>query len=124
MTVAGCVCWPTNPRGAFLCGAGPETCISAGTLPPLPPNAPVPPQPPLAGPPCTDCPNILLMFTDDQDLVLGGWDGLDGQGPGPMVQTKRAIAQRGATATEWRIHTPICAPSRTEMQSGRYASDV
>ena len=96
---------------------GPTKCTSAGSLPPPPPTPPAAPHLPAAGPPCKDCPNILLMFTDDQDLVLGGWEG-------PMVQTKKVIGDRGATATEWRIHTPICAPSRTEMQSGRYYHNI
>ena len=49
-----------------------------------------------------------------------GWDG-EGNGGGtyPMRQTQRHIAEQGATATQWRIHTPICAPSRSEMQSGK-----
>ena len=93
------------------------SCVSAGQLPPPPPTYPSPPNPPKAGKPCNDCPNILLMFTDDQDYVLGGWET-------PMKQTQARIAARGATATQWRIHTPICAPSRSEMQSGRYYMNV
>eukprot|EP01060_Flectonema_neradi_P040803 TRINITY_DN9425_c0_g1_i1.p1 TRINITY_DN9425_c0_g1~~TRINITY_DN9425_c0_g1_i1.p1 ORF type:complete len:579 (+),score=79.25 TRINITY_DN9425_c0_g1_i1:25-1737(+) len=72
----------------------------------------VAPWPPPAGEPCTDCPNIVLMFTDDQDMIIGGWDRMD--------KTKRSIQEQGALATEWRIHTPVCAPSRSELQSGRY----
>jgi hypothetical protein len=34
-----------------------------------------------------------------------------------MRQVQTQIAGRGATATHWRIHTPICAPSRSELQS-------
>jgi hypothetical protein len=34
-----------------------------------------------------------------------------------MRQVQAQIAGRGATATHWRIHTPICAPSRSELQS-------
>ena len=49
------------------------------------------------------------MMTDDQDSELGGWE--------PMRQVQARIAGRGATATHWRIHTPICAPSRSELQS-------
>jgi hypothetical protein len=33
--------------------------------PPTPPPTPAPPAP-TPGPACTDCPNILFMFTDDQ----------------------------------------------------------
>ena len=55
------------------------------------------------GPVCRDCPNIVFALTDDQDLTLGGWT--------PMRQTQQAIQAKGATLTEWRIHTPICSPS-------------
>ena len=42
---------------------------SPGPAPgPAPPPAPAPPPP---GPACKDCPNIVLMFTDDQDLLIG-----------------------------------------------------
>ena len=109
------------------CGGGTEGemrlggCTSAGKLPPPPPSYPPPAQPPKAGPICKDCPNILLMFTDDQDLVLGGWES---EGVSPMKNTQAKIGARGATATEWRIATPICAPSRSEMQTGRYYPNV
>lgn len=42
----------------------------------------------------------------------------------PMKKTQARIGTRGATASEWRIATPICAPSRSEMQSGRYYPNV
>jgi len=56
------------------------------------------------------------MFTDDQDEIIGGWE--------PMEQTRKVVGERGATATDWRIHTPICAASRSELQSGRYGRDT
>eukprot|EP01046_Picozoa_sp_COSAG06_P054036 COSAG06_NODE_9504_length_1885_cov_1.581187_1_plen_104_part_00 len=74
-------------------------------------NAPVLPAPP-PGPVCTDCPNILFAITDDQDLTIGGWDN--------MHAVKSKMGATGVTATQWRIHTPICAPSRSELFSGRY----
>mmetsp|Transcript_59848 Transcript_59848/g.165550 ORF Transcript_59848/g.165550 Transcript_59848/m.165550 type:complete len:558 (+) Transcript_59848:34-1707(+) len=77
-------------------------------------SRPVQPDPP--GPACKDCPNIVLMLTDDQDILIGGW--------GPMVQTQRLIADAGMTATSWRIHTPICAPSRAELLTGRYFHNI
>lgn len=91
-----------------------DQCISGAASLPVPPPPPSPPSPP--GPPCKDCPNILLMFTDDQDLTIGGWDG--------MRQTKRLVAEQGATLTRWSIHTPICAPSRSELMSGRYFHNI
>jgi N-acetylglucosamine-6-sulfatase len=65
-------------------------------------------------------PNILLMLTDDQDIMLGGYPS-DGE---PMSQTRRLIQEMGAIATQWRIHTPICGPSRAELQSGRYYHNI
>ena len=117
---------------------GPTKCVSAGKLPPPPPPSKPASSPPVAGAPCTDCPNILLMvndffsssyapqlhisrtsaahfhcsccdlqFTDDQDLVLGGWDGIGWDGP--MVQTKKFIAQRGVNARECNFqHICFC----------------
>jgi len=61
-------------------------------------------------------PNVMLMFTDDQDVELGGWK--------PMVQTQELIQKKGAFASQWRIHTPICGPSRAEIQSGRYFHNI
>jgi len=73
--------------------------------------------PPPAGKACTDCPNIVLLLTDDQDELIGGWKG-------PMSQTEATIRPAGVFATEFRIHTPICAPSRSELQSGRYYQNI
>jgi hypothetical protein len=103
--------------GNCTSGSGPVT-----PTPPTPGPAPTPaPSPvPPPGPACTDCPNILLMFTDDQDLTIGGWD-LD---KGVMVQAQRMVGDLGATSTNWMIHTPICAPSRAELLSGRYLHNI
>ena len=68
------------------------------------------------GPACKDCPNIIFSITDDQDLVLGGWE--------PMRQTQKVLAERGVTMSQWRIHTPICSPSRSELVSSRYYHNV
>ena len=88
-------------------------CSGAGCFPP-----------PAHGPVCADCPNIVFSLTDDQDVLLGGWE--------PMVQTRAALLDggggggggRGAMLTNWRIHTPICSPSRSETISGRYFHNV
>lgn len=58
------------------------------------------------------------MFTDDQDLTIGGW------GDGVMTQTKAVLQARGANAVNWTIHTPICAPSRGELMTGRYYHNI
>jgi arylsulfatase A-like enzyme len=41
-----------------------------------------------------------------------------------MVQTRKAVGAKGTTATQWRIHTPICAASRSELLSGRYFHNI
>ena len=66
----------------------------------------------------------MFMITDDQDELLGG--GVQGGNAGgdPMRQTRARIGAAGATGTEWRIHTPICAPSRSELQTGKYYHNV
>ena len=114
-----CVVYDANPTAQSKCFrrevCAPKKCDASTAWntfvkpggPPLPPQpAPIPTPPPTPPPPaptpgpaCKDCPNILLMFTDDQDEIVGGWK--------PMVQTREAIGQHGATATQWRIHTPV-----------------
>jgi hypothetical protein len=72
--------------------------------------------PPPHGPPCKDCPNIVFSLTDDQDVALGGWN--------PMTKTQDLLEKTGALLTNWRIHTPICSPSRSETVSGRYFHNI
>jgi hypothetical protein len=93
------------------------TSGSASTWVPPPPL----PPPPAPGPACAGCPNIVLMFTDDQDLLIGGWDPDE---VGTMRQTQATIADAGLTMTQWVIHTPICAPSRSELLSGKYFHNI
>ena len=50
------------------------------------------------------------------DLYMGGWT--------PMKQTIRLLSDRGATATNWFIHTPVCCPSRGEILTGRYFHNI
>lgn len=57
-----------------------------------------------------------VCHTDDQDYVIGGWD--------EMPQTKALIGDAGVTFSSWRIHTPICAVSRSALQSGRYLQNI
>ena len=42
----------------------------------------------------------------------------------PMPKTKALMADLGATATNFFIHTPICCPSRSELLSGRYFHNI
>ena len=41
-----------------------------------------------------------------------------------MPQTLRTIADKGAFAENWFIHTPVCCPSRAEFLSGRYFHNI
>ena len=101
----------------------PSPTIVAGACTSGAPNAPPSPAPaPAPGAACSDCPNIVLMFTDDQDLLIGGYDP-SGKSK-TMAQTQATIADAGLTMTHWAIHTPICAPSRAELMSGRYYHNV
>jgi arylsulfatase A-like enzyme len=120
-------CWRRSTCVPAQCQAASgeyDTYMKPGAppLPPTPPR-PYPDRTPL-GPPCApkDCPNIVFSITDDQDLLLGGWEN---HGPtNPMRQTQQLIAAAGATLTHWRIHTPVCSPSRSELVSGRYFHNI
>jgi arylsulfatase A-like enzyme len=37
-----------------------------------------------------------------------------------MQKTQSLLVEKGATANQWFIHTPICCPSRSELVTGRY----
>jgi N-acetylglucosamine-6-sulfatase len=45
------------------------------------------------------------------DLALGGFT--------PLKKTAKLLSSRGATATNYFIHTPICCPSRSELLTGK-----
>ena len=79
--------------------------------------AAVPPSPQRARP------NIVWFLTDDQDQMLGG-SFPQINGTGPMPKTKALMADLGATANNFYIHTPICCPSRSELLSGRYFHNI
>lgn len=61
-------------------------------------------------------PNIILLITDDQDVVLGGLD--------QMPILKRLLMERGTTFHNAFVHTPICCPSRMSIMSGRYLQNL
>ncbi|XP_055905901.1 N-acetylglucosamine-6-sulfatase-like [Eupeodes corollae] len=58
-------------------------------------------------------PNILLILTDDQDIVLHGLT--------PMHNVQQLIGSNGATFSNAFTSSPICCPSRASILSGMYA---
>eukprot|EP00755_Sulcionema_specki_P037288 Sspe_Gene.108646::Locus_87771_Transcript_1_1_Confidence_1.000_Length_1026::g.108646::m.108646/K01137/GNS; N-acetylglucosamine-6-sulfatase len=74
---------------------------------------------------CADAkaPNIVFILTDDQDQMLGGsFPTLNNSTP--MPRTQEEMQNKGAMATNWYIHTPICCPSRSELVTGRYFHNI
>jgi N-acetylglucosamine-6-sulfatase len=57
-------------------------------------------------------PNIVLLLTDDQDVLLGGMDYM------PHLQT--LLQEEGVTFESGYVHTPICCPSRSSILTGSY----
>ena len=57
-------------------------------------------------------PNILLLITDDQDVLVGGTDHM------PLLN--KLLVKEGTTFSNFFVHTPICCPSRSSIFSGRY----
>ena len=57
-------------------------------------------------------PNIIFILTDDQDITLGGMDG--------MLKTQNLIVNKGLTFKNSFVSSPICCVSRSSIMSGRY----
>ena len=91
-------------------------------------------------------PNLVFFLTDDQDQLLGGSFPISpfNKGATPLPNVQKLMVEEGATATNFFIHTPICAslpaplvssalmrrapppgcPSRSETVTGRYLHNV
>ncbi|GKY90757.1 hypothetical protein MPSEU_000048600 [Mayamaea pseudoterrestris] len=61
-------------------------------------------------------PNILLLLTDDQDVVL--------EGTKYMPRLRQLMAKQGTTFNNFFVHTPVCCPSRASILSGRYLHNM
>lgn len=57
-------------------------------------------------------PNVLFLLTDDQDITLGSLS--------VMPKLKSLVTDAGAQFENAFVNTPICCPSRAEIQTGRY----
>lgn len=60
-------------------------------------------------------PNVLFVLTDDQDVLLGSMSP-----DGPCQKIIQLIVKEGVTFSNGFANTPICCPSRAEIQTGRY----
>ena len=56
-------------------------------------------------------PNLVFFLTDDQDQLLGGSFPISpfNKGATPLPNVQKLMVEEGATATNFFIHTPICA---------------
>jgi N-acetylglucosamine-6-sulfatase len=66
----------------------------------------------VGGSPTTKRNNILVLLTDDQDVLLGSFD--------HMPHVKVLLQEQGTTFVNGFVHTPICCPSRSSILSGKY----
>ncbi|XP_069760118.1 N-acetylglucosamine-6-sulfatase isoform X2 [Narcine bancroftii] len=57
-------------------------------------------------------PNVVLILTDDQDVLLGGMT--------PLKKTKKLIGDLGVTFTNVYVASPLCCPSRSSILTGKY----
>lgn len=60
----------------------------------------------------TSRPNILLLITDDQDVLVGGIDHMD--------YLRTTFSQQAVVFDNAFVHTPICCPSRSSILTGNY----
>ena len=56
--------------------------------------------------------NIVMILTDDQDVVIGGMD--------QMPKTSKLLVNNGLTFQNSFVSSPICCVSRASILSGRY----
>jgi N-acetylglucosamine-6-sulfatase len=57
-------------------------------------------------------PNVVVVLTDDQDLILGSMD--------YMPKTRSLLGAQGATFSQYFVPTSLCCPSRATILTGKY----
>jgi arylsulfatase A-like enzyme len=73
-------------------------------------------RPQVRGKATTEKPNIILLLTDDQDIVTHSLD--------YMPTLNRLLIERGTKFNNAFVHTPLCCPSRMSILSGRYLHNI
>ncbi len=61
-------------------------------------------------------PNIILIVTDDQDLLLGSLDA--------MPHLRELLIERGTTFSQAYVPVSLCCPSRATILTGRYTHNL
>ncbi len=61
-------------------------------------------------------PNVILILTDDQDLLLGSLDS--------MPRLQQLLVEQGTTFTNAYVPLSLCCPSRAMILTGRYAHNL
>lgn len=98
MTLNRSVLWSALASVSLLAG-----CASA-------PPRPVAPAPSPVATPASVKPNIIFILTDDQDLRSMSF----------MPRTQELLAHAGATFSAAYVSSPLCAPSRASILTGRF----
>lgn len=76
------------------------------------PSAPAP----VVAQEATTAPNIVLILTDDQDLLMGSMEAL------PMTQA--LIGDQGMTMENFMVPNPLCCPARASLLRGQHAHNT